>query len=236
LKEEMRRFSALLTSLLAATVAAAAGAAPPARVDIAFDVMRDGARIAEVVDRFEHGNGRYRVVETWRGRGVYSLGGQIVRSSHGTVGPAGLRPAEFSDERPRRAPSRAVFDWAAGKMTLRRKDTTRTEPLPADAQDRVSFLLALALSPPQGRPSVFSVTDGGGMSRYVFEAAGSERIRVPAGEYEALKVVRRPEDPADKRVTELWLARALGGLPVRIVLVDRDGTRLDQQAVTVTLP
>ncbi|HWA37879.1 MAG TPA: DUF3108 domain-containing protein [Burkholderiales bacterium] len=233
----MRRSSVLLTSLVAASIATAAAlAAPPARVEIAYEVVRDGARVAEVVNRFEHGDGRYRVVETWRGRGVYSLAGRIVRTSHGTVGPAGPRPLEFADERPRRAPSRAEFDWTAGRMTLRRKDETRSEPMPPHVQDRVSYLLALALSPPQGRPALFSVTDGGGVSRYVFEAIGSEQVKVPAGEYEALRIARRPEDAADTRVTELWLARALGGLPVRILLVDRDGTRLDQQAVTVTLP
>jgi hypothetical protein len=230
----MRSFLFLLTSLV--VVVGAASAAPPARVDIAFEVSRDGSRVAEVVDRFEHGEGRYRVVETWRGRGLYSLAGEIVRSSHGSVGPAGPRPLEFTDERSRRAPARAVFDWSANTLVLHRKGETRTEPMPPEAQDRVSFLLALAFTPPRRRPAVFSVTDGGGVSRYVFEAAGREQVKVPAGEFEALKIVRRPEDAGDRRVTEIWLARSLGWLPVRIVLVERDGTRLDQQAVAVTVP
>jgi hypothetical protein len=228
----MRSFLFLLTSL----VLGAAGAAPPARVEIAFEVSRDGSRVAEVVDRFEHGDGRYRVVETWRGRGLYSLAGEIVRSSRGNVGPGGLRPLEFTDERSRRAPARASFDWSANTLVLQRKGETRTEPMPPDAQDRVSFLLALALSPPRRRPAAFSVTDGGGVSRYVFEAVGREQLKVPAGEFDALKIMRRPEDAGDRRVTEIWLARALGWLPVRIVLVEGDGTRLDQQAVAVTIP
>ena len=235
----MRSFCRLSTSVLAAvaaTVAPVSSASPPSRVDIAYEVLRDGSRVAEVAERFELGNGRYRIVETWRGLGFYALAGEIVRSSHGTLGPAGLRPTEFTDERSRRAPARADFDWAAGKLTLRRKGEVRIERLPADAQDRVSLLLALALSPPRGEPAVFSVTDGGGVSRYVFDSAGTERIKVPAGEYEALKVVRRPDGPADARVTQIWLARALGGLPVRVLLVDEDGARLDQQAVSVRMP
>ncbi len=231
-KEAMRSFLFLLTSF----ALGAAGAAPPARVDIAFEVSRDGSKVAEVVDRFVHGEGRYRVVETWRGRGLYSLAGEVIRSSHGSVGPDGPRPLEFTDERSRRAPARASFDWSANTLVLNRKGETRTEPMPPHAQDRVSFLLALAFSPPRRRPVAFSVTDGGGVSRYVFEAAGREQLKVPAGEFEALKVVRRPEDANDRRVTEIWLARALGWLPVRIVLVEHDGTRLDQQAVAVTLP
>lgn len=228
----MRSFLFLLTSLVLGT----AGAAPPARVEIAFEVSWNGKRVAEVVDRFEHGEGRYRVVETWRGRGLYSLSGEAVRSSHGSIGPAGPRPLEFTDERSRRPPARASFDWSTNTLVMHRRGETRTEPMPPGAQDRVSLLLALAFSPPRLRPAAFSVADGGGVSRYVFEAAGREQVNVPAGEFEALKVVRRPEDAGDRRVTEIWLARSLGGLPVRIVLVERDGTRLDQQAIRVTIP
>lgn len=222
--------------LLASALALPVQAAPPARVDIAYEVSREGTPIADVTERFEHGEGRYRVVETWRGRGFYSFAGEIVRSSRGTLGPDGPRPVEFTDMRSRRAPARADFDWTANTVTLQRKGEARTEAMPPDAQDRVSFLYALAFSPPRHLPVGFSVADGGGISRYVFDAAARERVKVPAGEFDALKVVRRPEDANDTRVTEIWLARSLGWLPVRILLVDRDGVRVDQQAVSVAGP
>jgi hypothetical protein len=231
----MRSSSSLRTSLLAGALAAGvATAAPPERVAITYEVSREGTPVADIVDRFERLDGRYRVVETWKGRGLYSLAGQIVRSSYGTLGPAGPRPLEFADERSRRSPARAKFHWDAGKLTLHKKGETRSEALPADAQDRVSFLLALAYAAPRG--ASFAVVDGGGVSRYVFDAAGSERIRVPAGEFEALKMTRRPEDAQDTRTTQVWLARELGWLPVRILLVDRDGARFDQQATSVAAP
>lgn len=221
--------------LLASALLAPAHAAPPAQVEIAYAITREGTHVADVVERFEHGDGRYRVVETWRGRGFYSLAGEIVRSSRGTVGPDGLRPVEFTDVRSRRAPARADFDWTANTVTLQRRGETRTEALPENPQDRVSFLYALAFNPPRRHPAVFSVADGGGISGYVFDAAARERISVPAGEFEALKVVRRPDGANDNRTTEIWLARSLGWLPVRILLVDRDGARIDQQAVSVAL-
>lgn len=222
--------------LVASLVVSAASAAPPARVEIAYDVLRDGGRIAEVVMRFEHEGGRYRVLETWKGRGVYSLAGGIVRSSHGTVGPAGLRPLEFTDERSRRAPSRAQFDWPARMLTTERKGRTQQQPLPADAQDRLSFLLALAFAPPGAQPAVFSVTDGGGLSIYVYEAVARERVKILYGELDALKVARRPDGPEDRRTTEIWLAPLLGDLPVRILFTDKDGSRIDQQAARITVP
>ncbi len=235
LKEKMRSLSLLLASA-AAALATPLAAAPPARAEIAYEILREDRPIAEVVLQFEHAGGRYRIVETWKGRGVYALAGGIVRTSRGSAGPDGVRPAEFTDERSRRAPSRAEFDWSAGTLTTQRRGETHTHALPADAQDRLSFLLALALAPPQRRPVSFSVTDGGGLSHYVYGAAGRERVKVAAGEFDAIKVARRPERADDRRVTEIWLAPSLGGLPVRILLVDKDGARLDQQATRITLP
>jgi hypothetical protein len=64
----------------------------------------------------------------------------------------------------------------------------------------------------------------------VYEPVGRERVKLPAGEFDALKVARKPERADDRRTTEIWLAPALGYLPVRILLTEKDGTRLDQQA------
>jgi hypothetical protein len=235
LKEIMRSLCSLLISA-AAAVAASAQAAPPARVDIAYEVFRDGSRIAEVAHSFEHAAGRYRIVETWKGRGLYSLAGEVVRSSRGAVTAAGPRPHEFTDERSRRAPTRATFDWAARVLATHHKGESHTQPLPEDAQDRLSFLLALAFAPPDKLPAVFSVTDGGGLSRYIYESAGRERVKVAAGEFDALKVSRKPARADDRRTTEIWLAPTLGYLPVRIVFTEENGTRLDQQAARFTLP
>ncbi len=231
----MRSLSSLLLSA-AAAVATAAAASPPPRIDIAYEVLRDDTPIADVVDRYEREDGRYRIVETWKGRGLYSFAGEIVRSSHGALTRSGVRPQEFTDERSRRAPARATFDWAARTLTTQRKGETSAQALPEDAQDRLSFLLALALAPPGASPASFSVTDGGGFSGYVYQAQGRERVKVPAGEFDALKVVRRMERTDDKRGVEIWLAPALGHLPVRILITDKDGVRLDQQASRITLP
>jgi hypothetical protein len=230
----MRSSSWLLASAVA--FLPAVRAAPPERVEIAYEVFRDGSRIAEVVDRFEHGSGRYRIVETWRGRGIYSFAGEIVRSSEGSLDASGPRPDAFSDERSRRAPVRTTFDWTARSLVTQRKGETQSLALPHDAQDRLSFLLALAFAPPDGKAATFSVTDGNGLSTYVYEAVKRETVQVVAGEFEALKVARRPQRADDRRETEIWLARELGYLPVRIVLTDKDGVRLDQQAARVRTP
>jgi hypothetical protein len=92
----------------------------------------------------------------------------------------------------------------------------------------LSFIWTFAFSPPKG-PVKVKVTDGKGSTDYVYEPAGRERVKTPAGEFNALKLVKRRDKPED-RVTEIWLAAERNYIPVRLLVVDKDGTRLDTLA------
>jgi hypothetical protein len=210
-------------------------AAPPESVEIAYEVARDGTAIADVNDRLEHDGRTYRVSETWKGKGAFALRGEARRSSRGTVGPGGLRPLEFEDRRNGRDPARASFDWNAKSLTVQRKGATETRPLPAPAHDRLSFLYGFAFAPPGAQSATFHVADGNGLSTYVYRPAGRERLRTPAGEFDALRLVKR-RDGAQDRATEIWLAADRYFLPVRILVTERDGTRLDQVATRIAAP
>ena len=58
-------------------------------------------------------------------------------------------------------------------------------------------------------------------------------MKTPAGEFDALKLVKQKDNPQDK-ATEIWLAADRHYLPVRILVVDKDGTRLDQLAAKIS--
>ena len=66
------------------------------------------------------------------------------------------------------------------------------------------------------------------MSRHIYQVAGRERVATPAGEFDAVKVSR--VNDGSNQVAELWFASERGHLPVRIVLVDKDGTRYEHLA------
>jgi len=222
----MRKLWFLLLAL-----AAPAQAGLPARLEIAYELLRNGSLVAEVTGRFEHGNGSYQLVETWKGRGMYALLGRATRTSQGSLGADGPRPREFADERSGRATARAWFDWSAKTLTMRYKGAARTEPIPPNAQDRLSFILALSASP-AGRKSIdLHVVDGRGVSRHLYEFNGRERLKTAAGEFDTLKVVRA----RDHERAEFWLAAELGHLPVRILVVEKNGTRYDQLATRVAV-
>jgi hypothetical protein len=232
----MRRFCILLISAGLLQGAAPSHAAPPARLEIAYELSREGSTLADIVERLEHGDGKYQLLETWKGRGLYALLGTAKRSSRGASSVSGLRPIEFSDERTGRATSRAKFDWDANTLTMQYKGDPRTEPMPPNAQDRLSFLLAFAFTQQSAYPVSVSVADGGSISRYVFELVGRERVKTPAGEFETMKLMRRKDGPEDRRSTEIWLAPSWGNIPVRILITEKEGTRLDQVAVRISVP
>jgi hypothetical protein len=229
----MRNSFWLLISLLFPLTGLAQGA-PPVQVEIEYDLKRNGKTVAEIVERLEHGNGAYQLTETWKGKGVYALLGRAKRTSAGTLGADGPRPREYTDERSGRDTQRVWFDWNANTITRRYKGPARTEPVPPDTQDRLSFLLALSFQSSKGQPISFHVADGRGMSRHVYKHNGRERLATPAGEFETLKLLRRNNGSGE--VAEIWLAADRSYLPVRILVTENDGTRYEHVATRISQP
>ena len=221
----MRNWFWLLVSF-----AGAAQAMPPAQVEIEYTLLRNGATMAEVVDRFEHANGSYQLTETWRGKGMYALLGRAKRTSAGALSPDGPRPHEYVDERSGRDTQRVSFDWKANTITRRYKGKTSTEPVPTDTQDRLSFLLKLTFASHRGQPVSFHVADGRGMSQHTYTTNGRERVGTPAGEFDAIKVART-NGSGDR--AEIWFATNRHYLPVRIVVIEKDGTRYEHVATRI---
>jgi len=207
---------------------ASAQAQLPSRAEIVYDVLRNGSAMAEISALLEQADGRYKLTEKWQGRGVYALLGKATRTSVGSLGANGVRPAEFTDERSGRDTARAWLDWSSGTMTFRYRGRSRSEPIPPNAQDRISFMLALALAPPGVKTGDYHLVDGKGVSHHVYHFTGRERVQTPAGAFDAVKVVRGDENER----TEFWLATALGGLPVRMLAIEK-GNRWDQVATRI---
>jgi len=201
---------------LIALSATAALAAPPKHVEIVYEVSRNGLTLADITHELEHDGRSYELVEHWKGRGLLALKGDATRISTGTVAADGLRPRRFEDRRTGRDTREVTFD--ARTPTLER-------------QDQLSLAWSFAFAPPRKLVNV-SVADGKRVSHYAYEPAGRERVKTPAGEFDALKFVKKRERPEDK-VTELWVTADRQSLPVRILVIDKDGAQFDQVATRI---
>jgi hypothetical protein len=222
----MRNWSWLLIS-----VAVSAQAEPPRQLEIVFTMSRNGSAMAEVVERLEYVQGNYKLTETWKGKGLYALLGSARCVSQGSLAEGSLRPREFFDERSGRDTARAWFDWNAKTLTMQYKSNKASEPLPPNAQDRLSFLFALSLVPGKADTVSYTIADGKGLSRHVYRVVGRERIRTPLGEFDTVKMARQGDE---RETAELWLAAERAFIPVRLLVVEKDGTRYEQLATRIS--
>jgi hypothetical protein len=213
------------------SVAGLAAAEPPPRLEVTYSLTRNGSSMAEVTEQLEYSGGNYKLTETWKGKGIYALLGTARRVSQGTIEKSVLRPREFFDERSGRDTARAWFDWGARTLTMQYQGRKKSEELPPNAQDRLSFLFALSLLPASGSDNVnYSIFDGKGQSRHSYKLAGRERVSLPIGEFDAVKVLR----VGDEDSAAMWLAAEYGYVPVRLLIVEKDGARYEQQAIRIS--
>ncbi|MBI4292446.1 MAG: DUF3108 domain-containing protein [Betaproteobacteria bacterium] len=225
----MKSFSSgpVLAALL--VLAFAAAAEPPRRVSLSYDVSHNGTVMAEAIETLEHDGRSYRIRSEWKGKGLFALSrrGSAQRSSEGAVGGAGLLPAEYRDQRGDRPVAVARFDWKRRLLVRERDGKVETGPLPERTQDRLSFAWGFAFAPPGQTEIETAVADAKGLTHYRYSVAGPERLRTAAGDFETLKLVKQ-RDNGDLRATEIWLASKADYLPVRILVIEKDGTRIDQ--------
>lgn len=223
--------------LLSSVVALAASAAPAplqGKFEIEFDVTCEGTAVAEVVERLEISGSDYQMTETSKGKGMFALLGTAKRTSRGQIKDGVLQPLEFADERTGRDTARAWFDYKTQTITMQHSGRKGSEEMPPNSQDRLSFLLQVTLMPGRTKYMKLSIFDGKGQSRHEYDVGGRERVKTPAGEFDAVKVTRRTE-PGKKDSAHLWVAADFG-LPVRLVHVERDGKSCEHVAKRISRP
>jgi hypothetical protein len=215
----------------------AAGAAPAPKLTLQYEASRNGTVMVEVTERLEQDGKNYSVTYEAKGKGVYALArsGAAKRSSKGTITANGLRPDEFRDKRGDRPEKIARFDWAKRTLAQGEEGKVETKPMPANERllDRVSLFWSFAFRPPTGKEVSFAVADGGGVDNFRFTLAGTETIKTGAGDIEALRLVKVREG-GDERGTEIWLAVKQNYIPVRMLVIEKDGTRIDQVVTSIS--
>jgi len=206
--------------------AAVAQAVPPERITLTYELKRNSL-VVDVSETLEHDGRSYVITSEGKGRGILALFGILKRTSRGRITPQGLRPDEFRDERPGGWTVSAKFDWDARSVTQEKNGKSETLKMPATAQDPLSLAYSFAFVPPKGKEYDVTRADGRGLTPFRFAVVGSEKLVTPAGEMQTLHIAKVPDDPEDK-ATDIWFAAERDFLPVRVLVVEKDGTRSDQ--------
>jgi len=169
--------------------------------------------------------------------GAFLLGSRV-QTSTGTLGHEGLMPTRFSDK----SRSEVAAHFQRDKNIISFSANTPDIALLKGAQDRLSVVLQLGALlggdpdrfPPGTMLSVQTVSQREAeMWQFVVEK--SERLDMPYGEVNALKLSRNPRREFDQRI-ELWLAPSLGYLPARLRITNANGDFVDQLLRTVETP
>lgn len=218
--------TALRYAILAAMLAwTAAQAGPPGRIKLSYEVSY-GTMHADVVETLEHDDNTYSIVSETRGRGILAPFSNK-RTVRGRITPQGLRPDEYRDERPFGWVASAKFDWESRTVIQGRKGKSETLQMQGAAQDPLSLAYTFAFVPPRGKEYDIIRADGRGLTPFRFAVLGNEKLATPIGEMETLHIAKVRDGPEDK-ATDIWFAADRDFLPVRVLVVDKDGSRVDQ--------
>jgi hypothetical protein len=219
--------------------AGACAAQPPHKVTLSYDLSYNGIVAAELTEVLQHDGKRFTLSSEGRGKGIGALlyRGAATRWCRGEVTSAGLRPLEYRDQRGEKPVAVAKFDWVRMTLTQERDGNSETTKLVPPLQDRLSFLYTFGFQDPPdlkpGREINVTLTDGKGLTRFRYVVAGTELLKTPAGELDTVRLVKQPDNKDDKG-TEIWFARGRDFLPVRVLVTEKDGVRIDQMLTRIS--
>ena len=176
-----------------------------------------GFVIGETIHEWRVDNDRYSMRSAFDTRGLAALLGRTrSQVSEGEVTAAGLRPREFRDQREGRALETAVFDWPAARVVF--SGGRGEDRLAAGTQDLISLFYQLAWLAPRQAVDI-EVATASRVGHWTFDWVGEESLTLAGTPLTTLHL----RTSADGDTTEIWLAPAHGGLPVKIRYVGRKG-------------
>lgn len=235
----------LLTLFAAAICGTAAADVLPERLELEYDLTRNGIGIGEVSRTLQRrANGSYVHTMWTRPTGLARLLTQTEWHEEGefVVQGTDVLPQRFSETRAgdkRAYEHRLLFDREKSRLVF---GSARSLPLPRDAQDQGSAIYALMLKPlTQGGERILPLTDGKDIETYRFSYQGRESLPTPFGTQEAVVIRRvsrkqfereqrcrtqaRPDaDCKEPDDFTLWLAPAKGYVPVKLERRRKDET------------
>jgi hypothetical protein len=212
-----------------AVSATKAGADVPARVlptsgRMRFDVTKGESAfiVGRAVHEWTIEGDRYELKSLIETAGIVALFADVRlgQRSIGRIDAEGLHPETFQDNR-KGGEYRSTFDWAHGTLTLSNGNVATLTP---GAQDILSMFYQFALYPLDGPELSLMVTTGRKFERYVFSIERDVELWVNRATDDApIRAYHLSYRGRDAEGVDVWLARDMDRLPVKIRYTDRNG-------------
>jgi len=226
-KFNMKKLSAYLILLISMLLAGLAQAAPK-HVEVVYQATRNGMPFATISESYKQENGHYKIESVTQGIGVYALLGKRVLKSEGEVTAEGLKPMHFElhqGDNEKKA-LYADFDWAANQLNMKVKGKPVSADLQVGTQDLTSLVYQFMFAQPNTDDFTLPVTTGKKLRIYNYKVSDRGAIiEVPAGKYKTLHLTDASDSEDQK---ELWLGVESFFLPVRLVMRDDGGAKIEQ--------
>jgi hypothetical protein len=230
----MLKFTKIIVALLLFAVNIAF--AQPKSISLEYDITRNGKHFGTVKEVFTQDGKQYHVRSVTKGTGIYALLGERVLMSKGEVTANGLKPMQFELLRgdSERKSLRADFDWTKNILNMLVKGKTRTATLVPGTQDLASYAYQFMYTPPMGDMVRVPLTTGKKLKQYDYKVA-ADNVVVKAGgaQYKTIHLVNASADSKKKK--ELWLAKTKYCIPVRYLVIDKHGDKLEQTLTKINV-
>lgn len=224
-----------LPALLCCLWMNAALAVIPHQITATYGLTKQGQKIGTVAETFKQADGLYQLDSVTSAVGIYALfmKGKIHLISTGEVTDQGLRPLYFEHQRAA-DPAKTVqadFDWEKMNITHRFDGRSESATLEPGTQDRLSLQYQFMFAPPGKEDIRLFMTTGKQLNLYQYKLAGEEKITTPAGQFQTIHLVK--QRTADEDGTEIWLAKKRHFFPVRIIVEEHNGGKLEQNLTSL---
>ena len=205
--------------------------AQPMAISARYAITNSGMTIGTVRESFVRNGDTYTIESVTQSEGVLKMfvDDQLTVHSTGRVGADGLQPLAYNEHRAKdgKRDLQSEFDWERGVMRTSLHGERSEVALPHDTQDRISMMYQFVNIKHYGDTLSVPMADRRKVEMFTYKLVDEGKIATPAGEFETRHYQRVVSNPKDTKA-DVWLAKDRYNFPVRIVLDDPKGFRLEQ--------
>ena len=232
-----------LLGFLICLLAPLAAASQPTHVESEYVVTASGGiTIGRAKATFTRNGDTYAIKSEMRSDGALKvfLDDQFTTESSGQVDKDGLKPLQYSERRAKdnKRDFKSTFNWNNNVVHTVVHDDPSDAWFPPGTQDPLSVYYQFMHMKELGNTFAIPLSDRRKVTSYTYKLIDEARIVTPAGEFDTRHYQRIPPDqliPTDRKESrvEVWLAKDRYNFPVRVVVDDPRGYKLEQTLVAL---